>query len=71
MRKIDMLEGRTAGYLNLWDDSSAEGEAGIACSLASLEALLAPSNPSEPTSATLQSWLAAGCDRVLICDCPV
>ena len=49
MRKIDILEARSAGALGLWDDSTVEATAAIARSLDSLEATLAPSAPSGST----------------------
>ena len=46
MRKVDMLEARSAGALGLVDDTSVDATAVIAHSLDSLEAKLAPSAPS-------------------------
>ena len=46
MRKVDLLEARSAGALGLWDDSSPAATAAIARSLEAVEAKLAPSAPS-------------------------
>lgn len=58
MRKIDLLEARSAGALGLFDSSCPSATAAISRSLDAIEAKLAPSAPSRFLPAVREG----GCD---------